>query len=65
MASDETGGSKASWSGAVIPTLKSTYPLIKAIVWFDVDKERHWAINSSSSALTAYHKMAKDPYLNP
>ncbi|UQU62781.1 hypothetical protein COUCH_27595 [Couchioplanes caeruleus] len=64
-ASDEAGGSKASWIAGIIPTLRSTYPLIKAVVWFDVDKERHWQINSSSSALSAYRKMAKDPYLNP
>jgi hypothetical protein len=65
MASDEAGGSKATWISDIVPTLKNNYPLIKAIVWFDVDKERHWEINSSSSALTAYQKMAKDPYLNP
>ena len=65
MASDEVGGSKATWINNIIPTLKNNYPLIKAIVWFDVDKERHWQINSSSSALTAYRKMAKDTYMNP
>ena len=65
MASDEAGGSKATWIDDVVPTLKNDYPLIKAIVWFDVDKERHWQINSSASALSAYQKMAADPYLNP
>jgi hypothetical protein len=65
MSSDEAGSSKATWINNIVPTLKKDYPLIKAIVWFDVDKERHWQINSSSSALTAYQKMAKDPYLNP
>jgi hypothetical protein len=65
MASDEVGGSKANWIANIVPTLKNNYPLIKAIVWFDVDKERHWQINSSSAALTAYQKMAKDPYMNP
>jgi beta-mannanase len=65
MASDEVGGSKASWINNIIPTLKNNYPLIKAIVWFDVHKERHWEINSSSSTLAAYQKMAKDPYMNP
>jgi hypothetical protein len=65
MASDEAGGSKATWINNIIPTLKNNYPLIKAIVWFDVDKERHWQINSSSSALAAYQKMAKDPFMNP
>jgi hypothetical protein len=65
MASDEAGGSKATWINDVIPTLKNDYPLIKAIVWFDVDKERHWQINSSASALAAYQEMAKDTYTNP
>ena len=64
MASDETGGSKAAWIGDVVPTLKENYPLIKAVVWFDVDKERHWQIDSSAAALAAYQKMAADPYLN-
>ncbi len=65
MASDEVGGSKATWIDNIVPTLKNNYPLIKAIVWFDVNKERHWQINSSSSALTAYQKLAQNPYLNP
>lgn len=65
MASDEVGGSKAQWISDIVPTLRNTYPLIKAFVWFDIDKERHWQINSSSSALAAYQKMAKDPYMNP
>lgn len=65
MASDEAGGSKATWINNIIPTLKNNFPLIKAIVWFDEDKERHWQITSSSSALAAYQKMAKDTYTNP
>ncbi|MFH8533767.1 glycoside hydrolase family 26 protein [Streptomyces tendae] len=65
MASDEVGGSKAAWIDGVVPALQTRFPLIKAIVWFDVDKERHWQINSSASALAAYARMAQDPYLNP
>ena len=64
-ASDEAGGSKAEWIGDIVPTLKNTYPLIKAIVWFDVDKERHWQINSSDATLAAYQQFAQDPYMNP
>ena len=65
MASDETGGSKAQWIDGVVPTLKTKFPLIKAFVWFDIDKERHWQINSSPSSQAAYSRMARDPYLNP
>ncbi|MBB6273815.1 hypothetical protein HDF26_004288 [Pedobacter cryoconitis] len=64
MASDEVGGDKAKWISEIIPTLKSQFPAIKAVVWFDVDKERHWQINSKQNSLDAYRLMAKDPYFN-
>ncbi|WP_327328825.1 MULTISPECIES: glycoside hydrolase family 26 protein [unclassified Streptomyces] len=63
--SDETGGSKAEWIQGIVPGLKDEFPLIKALVWFDVDKERHWQIASSPAALAAYRRMAADPYLTP
>jgi hypothetical protein len=65
MASDEVGGSKAQWIDDIVPTLKSSFPMIKAFVWFDVKKERDWEINSSPSALTSYQHMAIDPFMNP
>ncbi|ANN21679.1 hypothetical protein SD37_09900 [Amycolatopsis orientalis] len=65
MASDEVGGSKAQWINEVAPTLRQRFPLIKAAVWFDVAKERHWQVNSSPSSLAAYRDLAKDPYFNP
>ena len=64
MASDEVGGDKAKWISEIIPTLKNQFPAIKAVVWFDVDKERHWQINSTQKSLDAYRNMAKDPYFN-
>jgi len=64
-ASDEVGGSKAQWIADIVPTLKADFPMIKALVWFDIKKERAWQINSSASALAAYQKMAIDPYMNP
>ena len=65
MASDENGGDKAQWIGALVPTLRDQFPMIKAVVWFDVDKERHWEINSSPASLAAYMNFAADPYMNP
>jgi glycosyl hydrolase family 26 len=65
MASDEVGGSKAQWIGDIAGTLKKDFPAIKCFVWFDIDKERHWLINSSTTAQAAYATMAQDPYLNP
>ncbi|SEA65228.1 glycoside hydrolase family 26 protein [Pedobacter hartonius] len=64
MASDEIGGDKAKWISQIVPTLKEKFPAIKAVVWFDVVKERHWQINSSQTTLNAYRAMAKNPYFN-
>ena len=65
MASAEAGGDKAQWIDEMIPTLKSTFPLFKGVVWFDVNKETDWRIASSPNALAAFKRMASDPYFNP
>jgi hypothetical protein len=65
MASSESGGDKAEWIDAIIPTLESKYPLIKGLVWFDINKETDWRISSSSAAETAFVRMANDPYFMP
>ena len=65
MASDESGGDKAAWIDAIIPTLRTDFPLIKGVVWFDVKKERAWQIDSSSATLAAYMRFANDAFMNP
>jgi len=65
MASAEQGGDKAAWIDAIIPTLKTRYPQFKALVWFDVDKENDWRIDSSAAALAAFSRLATDAYFNP
>ncbi|MFZ5896410.1 MAG: glycoside hydrolase family 26 protein [Myxococcota bacterium] len=64
-ASTEQGGDKASWIAAVVPALKNTYPNIKALVWFHVNKEADWRLDSTPAVKTAAVAMAKDPYFNP
>ena len=65
MSSSPDGGDKAAWIDAIVPTLKSSYPLIKGVVWFDVNKEEDWRIDSSADTLAAFKRMATDPYFNP
>jgi hypothetical protein len=65
MASAEVGGDKAAWIAQIIPTLKSDYPLIKGLLWFDVDKETDWRISSSTASEAAFKTMVSDPYFNP
>ncbi len=65
MSSSPDGGDKTAWIDAIVPTLKSSYPLIKGLVWFDVNKEEDWRIDSSADTLAAFKRMATDPYFNP
>jgi hypothetical protein len=56
---------KANWITAIIPAMKSQFPMLKALVWFDVNKEQDWRYDSSANSLAAFITMAKDPYFNP
>ena len=64
MASSETAGNKSAWINAMIPSLKSDFPLIKGVIWFDVNKERDWRISSSVATESAFRAMAADPYFS-
>jgi hypothetical protein len=64
-ASAEVGGSKAQWIDDMHQDLKTEFSGIRAVVWFDINKETDWRINSSPSALAAYTSMAHDPFFNP
>lgn len=57
-ASAPKGGSKAGWIEAIPSTLRSDFPDVRAVVWFDVDKERDWRIQSSRRSLQAFRKLA-------
>jgi len=65
MASTEAGGDKAKWIDAIIPTLRTSFPLIKGVVWFDINKETDWRISSSPASEASFIRMANDPYFNP
>jgi beta-mannanase len=64
-ASTELGGDKGAWITAVLPALKTSFPAIKALVWFHMNKETDWRIDSSPQARDAFVPMARDAYFNP
>ncbi len=64
MASAEAGGDKGKWIDDIIPTLRTNFPLIKGVIWFDVNKEADWRISSSPASEAAFIRMANDPYFN-
>lgn len=64
-ASAEQGGDKSAWIAGILPALKTTFPGIKAFVWFQMNKETDWRIDSSPAAKAAFVTMANDPYFTP
>jgi hypothetical protein len=52
-ASTEHGGSKASWNTELFAWLER-HPDIEAVVWFNLDKEADWRLDSSPSSATAF-----------
>jgi len=55
VASAEIGGDKAEWiSDALGPSLVAQFPRVKAVIWFDVDKEEAWTVESSNRSYSAF-----------
>ena len=65
MSSAEADGDKGKWIDEIVPTLRASFPLIRCVVWFDINKEADWRISSSPASEAAFIRMAKDPYFNP
>jgi beta-mannanase len=64
-ASAEVGGDKGAWIDEMHSSLMSQFSAIKAVVWFDINKETDWRVASSPGALDAYKAMGHDPYFEP
>lgn len=51
-AAAEQGGSKADWNTALIAYL-AAQPDVRAVIWFDHDKEADWRIDSTPESAAA------------
>jgi beta-mannanase len=60
-ASTEQAGNKANWITDAYTQLPHYFPLIRAIVWFDQDKETDWSIESSPAAQNAFASAIQSP----
>jgi hypothetical protein len=60
-ASATEGGDKAEWISDILPTLTTRFPDIKALVWFDIAKERDWRLHSSPEVFDAFKDLANNP----
>ena len=56
VGSTEIGGSKAAWIERALTQELPRFPLVRALVWFDIVKEREqaWTLGSSRGALDAW-----------
>jgi beta-mannanase len=58
----EHGGDKAAWiRSAYLKEIPARFPRIRAISWFNANKENDWRVNSSSETLSAYKEVARNP----
>jgi len=64
-ASTELGGDKAAWIAAMLPALRTSFPAIEVLVWFHMNEETDWRVDSSPQARDAFLAMARDAYFNP
>lgn len=58
-ASTESGGDKGTWlEEAFTKQIPSKFPLVKALVWFNINKETSWDLSSSESSKLQFKKAA-------
>jgi hypothetical protein len=62
FASAESGGNKSAWLSDAFAKIKSGYPRMKAVTWFNTNKETDWRVNSSDATLEGFRKAIADPY---
>ena len=60
--SAQRGGDKAQWIKDAFTLIKEEMPQLKAIVWFNINKECDWRVESSPESLEAFKEVIKDPY---
>ena len=54
FASTELGGDKAAWIRDAAVRIPTDYPKIKAFIWFNMNKETDWRVESSPASLEAF-----------
>jgi hypothetical protein len=62
-------GAKAAWLTQADRTIRTQFPGIRAVVYFESDHQNfgryfNWSVTSSRSALAAFRAFAHDPYFN-
>ena len=64
-AQERATGEKAQWLTEAREALKTKFPGIKAVLYFDANKDYDWRVTSSAETLAAFRDMANDPWFTP
>ena len=54
MGCAESGGSKAKWIRDTLASIQEGYPRLRAVTWFNANKECDWRIESSETSLSSF-----------
>ena len=63
-ASAEQGGSKAAWIESIPQVIATTMPRVRALIWFNRDKEADWRVNSSVTSLAAFRTVVQSGFFS-
>lgn len=55
----EEGGDKAGWIQDAFDRITSQFEKVRAVVWFQIDKECDWRLDSSAAALRAFREQGR------
>jgi mannan endo-1,4-beta-mannosidase len=56
------GDAKATWiQNAFLRSIPTAFPRVRAVVWFDRDKEANWKVNSSPASEQAWRAVVDSP----
>ena len=64
-AQERNPGDKATWLTEAREALKTQFPGIKAVLYFDAKHDYDWRVTSSPETLAAFKDMANDPWFTP
>jgi hypothetical protein len=62
---EATGRDKGAWFANMEAALKTQFPDVEAVQYFDLNYENDWLFDTSASALAGYATMGADPWFNP
>jgi hypothetical protein len=55
-------GAKAAWVKHLQDTIKTEFPLIRAVVYFNANQDYDWRMSTSDASYEAFREMANDPW---